>query len=96
MAPSKVSDDNAKTVFKRMFPDINLVAKPRLRKEDIVRVLKEKSIFDKGYTQNWSDEVFKVKEIHQAAGRVWYKISTIDGILLPGIKYYWELNLVSR
>ena len=96
MAPSKVSDDNAKDVFKRMFPDIHLVAKPRLKEGDVVRVLKEKSIFEKGYTQNWSDETFQISQVKQAAGRIWYKVSTLDGILLPGIKYYWELNLVKR
>ena len=96
MAPSKVSDSNADEVFKKMFPDIDLVAKPRLKKGDKVRVLRDKTIFEKGYTQSWSDEVFKVTDVKQAAGKVWYKVSTLRDVLLPGIKYFWELNLVSN
>ena len=77
-----------------MFPDIELEAKPRLHKGDIVRKLTEKTIFEKGYKQSWSNELFKVTGIKQAAGRVWYIISDLDGNEQSGIKYYWQLNLV--
>ncbi len=96
MAPSEVTDSNASGVFKRMFPDIHLVAKPRLSKGDQVRVLREKTIFEKGYVQSWSDEIYQIHDVKQAAGRVWYKISTLYGEVLPSIKYYWELNLVKK
>ena len=96
MAPSEVTDSNASGVFKKIFPDIHLVAKPRLSKGDHVRVLREKTIFEKGYVQSWSDEIYQIYDVKQAAGRVWYKISTLYGEVLPSIKYYWELNLVKR
>ena len=72
------------------------MAKPRLWKGDVVRILKEKTIFEKGYTQAWSDECYTISAVKQAAGRIWYKIKTTAGIPVPGIKYYWELNLVAR
>ena len=96
MAPSKVTDLNASMVFNKMFPDIHLEAKPRLTKGNIVRVLKEKTLFEKGFTQGWSDQCYKVYEVKQAAGRIWYIISDLRDIVLPGIKYYWELNLVAK
>ena len=96
MTPNQVTDDNADRVFKKMFPDIHLQAKPRLKIGDLVRKLKLKTVFDKGYKQTWSDEIFKVTQIKQAAGRIWYIISDQDGNRQSGIKYFWELNLVKN
>ena len=96
MTPNQVTDDNADRVFKKMFPDIHLQAKPRLKIGDLVRKLKLKTVFDKGYKQTWSDEIFKVTQIKQAAGRIWYIISDRDGNRQSGIKYFWELNLVKN
>ena len=96
MAPSAVSDENSKQVFKHLFPDIELETQPRLSKGNIVRILKEKTIFQKGYVQSWTDECFKISAVKQAAGRVWYELEDLAGQKLSGIKYYWELNLVSK
>ena len=94
MTPNQVSDENADEVFKQLFPDIHLVAKPRLKVNDLVRILKEKAIFEKGYTQNWSNELYRVVKVKQAAGRVWYEIEDLHKNKVAGIKYYWELNFV--
>ena len=96
MSPNQVTDENAENVFKKMFPDFHLVAKPRLKSGDRVRVLKEKSIFEKGYKQSWSDRIYLIAAVKQAAGRIWYKIKDQEGNIFPGIKYYWELNLVEN
>lgn len=96
MPPSAVSDTNASEVFNHLFPDIQLETNPRLSKGNIVRILKEKSIFQKGYVQSWSDECFKISSVKQAAGRVWYELEDLSGNKIQGIKYYWELNLVSE
>ena len=94
MAPSKVTDANADQVFKELFPDIELESKPRLSVGDTVRILKEKTIFEKGYKQTWSDELYKIRDVKQAAGRIWYELDDLEGVKVSGIKYYWELNLV--
>ena len=96
MSPNHVTDDNADKVFKKMFPDIHLEAKPRLHIGDIVRKLTEKTIFDKGYKQSWSDELYQITQVKQSGGRVWYIISDMEGNRQSGIKYYWELNLVKN
>ena len=95
MAPNQVNDANASVVFKKMFPDIQLQSKPRLAVGNIVRKIKHKTYFEKGYTRNWSEECYRVKVVKQAAGRVWYLIETMNGVLVPGIKYFWQLNLVA-
>ena len=48
MARSKVNDEKGSSVYKKMFPDIQLESKPRLPAGNVVRVLKEKSSFEKG------------------------------------------------
>ena len=96
MAPSKVNDSNAQNVFDKMFPDLHLQSKPRLAVGNKVRILREKTIFEKGYVQSWSDQIYQIHSVKQAAGRIWYKIATLSGTILPSIKYYWELNLVSN
>ena len=96
MAPSKVTDANSAKVFKHLFPDLQLESKPRLSVGYKVRILKEKTIFEKGYKQSWSDQVYKIRDVKQAAGRVWYELEDLSGNKIPGIKYYWELNLVAK
>ena len=75
---------------------MNFKVIPRLEKNDKVRILIDKTLFEKGYTQNWSDTIYQITNVFQKNGVVWYKVSTLDGQVVPGIKYYWELNLVSK
>ena len=96
MAPDQVTFENSPAIYKHVFGDSNLVVKPRLKKGDRVRILIDKTIFDKGYNQNWSDQIYKIKSVHQRAGVVWYKIEDLDNNILDGIRYYWNLNLVSN
>ena len=96
MSPDEVNDKNATQVFKKLFPYIDLEVKPRLSTGDKVRILKEKTIFEKGYSRTWSDEIYLISKVKQTAGRVWYLLETKNGDKVPGIKYYWELNLVDK
>ena len=64
--------------------------------EDKVRIIKEKSLFEKGYTANWSEEIYKIREVRQSDGVCFYYLSKQDNEPLEGIWYYYQLNLVSR
>ena len=96
MAPNQVTDQNSSAIYKRVFGDTNLKTIPRLVIGDKVRILIDKSIFSKGYTQNWSEKIYLIKQVIQKSGIVWYKIEDVDKNQLPGIKYYWQLNLVTK
>ena len=96
MAPIKVTFQNSKEVYKRMFGDVDLRVIPRLSVGDRVRILLEKDLFDKGYKQNWSEEIFVIKKAIQKAGVVWYKLEKLDGTPVESIKYYFQLNLVAH
>ena len=95
MAPFKVNDANRKEVYNRLYPYKNLSVVCRLKEGDKVRKILEKSIFDKGYTQNWTSEVFVIADIRQSNAVCWYKLKTLDNKEVTGIYYYYQLNLVS-
>ena len=96
MAPNHVNEKNRSQVFKHLFPNIKLRTKPRLNVGDRVRLLKEKSIFDKGYKRSWSMEIYKVKKCFSENRVDYYRIEDLAGNEVPRKKYYWELNRVSK
>ena len=96
MAPSSVTFENSEKIYKKVFGDVNLSVIPRLSRGDRVRLLREKTLFEKGYTPNWTEEIYIISDVRQKAGIVWYIVKTLDGEKVPGIKYYYQLNLVSK
>ena len=58
MNPTDVKDNTYINIAKEVnYKD------PKFRVGDHVRISKYKNIFAKGYTPNWSEEVFVIKEI---------------------------------
>ena len=63
---------------------------PKFKVGDHVRISKYKNIFAKGYTPNWSEEVFVIKEIKNTAP--WrYVINDLNGGEIIGTFYENEL-----
>ena len=79
-----------------MYPDKNLTTICKLNEGDKVRTLKEKTEFEKGYTQKWSDEIYKIKSARQSSGVCWYILEDHTNVELSGIWYYYQLNLVAK
>jgi len=96
IAPGEINDDNISEVFKKLYPDLDLLSEPRLKIGNIVRVLRKKSLFDKGYKQNWSSDVFKIRSVRQKAGVVWYKLTHLNNKSISGSHYYYELRKVAE
>ena len=57
---------------------------------DYVRISKYKDIFSKGYTQNWSEEVFVIKKVKNAVPWT-YVINDLNGEEIIGTCYEKEL-----
>ena len=71
------------------------VTKPKFKVGDHVRISKYKNIFAKGYTQNWSEEVFVVSKIKNTV--LWiYAISDLNGEQIAGSFYEKELQKTSQ
>ena len=58
---------------------------------DKVRITKKKSIFEKGYTPRWTEEIFTVTELRYTDPPT-YKITDMNGEELKGSFYEQELQ----
>ena len=96
MAPSQVNDANRKRIYKRLYPNETITVVCKLKIGDKVRTLVDKDQFEKGYTQNWTTQIFVVDSIRQSNAVCYYKLKSLDNKDIPGIFYYYQLNLVSR
>ena len=67
------------------------VTKPKFKGAGHVKISKYKTIFDKGYIQNWSEEIFVVSKIKDTVPWT-YVISDLNGEKIPGSFYENELQ----
>ena len=96
LPPQDVSSENREYVYKQLYPHADLTIVCKLKVGDRVRKIREKSEFEKGYTENWSEEIYVIHKQFQSNLVCWYKIKSQDGKVLPGIWYYYQLSLVAR
>ena len=96
VAPNQVTESNRKQVYKRLYPDLGLRTVCKLKEGDRVRKILNKDIYEKGYTKNWSEEIYIIENIKQSNGVCYYYLKDHANNSLPGIYYYYQLNLVSR
>ena len=94
--PDDVSSENRNEVYKKLYPQNTLTIVCKLRIGDKVRKIREKTLFEKGYTENWSEEIYKISAARQSNNVCWYKLENLAGEEQDGIWYYFELNLVAR
>ena len=62
---------------------------------DHVRMSKYKNIYTKGYTQNWSEEIFMISKIKNTVPWT-YVISDLNGEPITGKNYEKELQKTSQ
>ena len=94
--PVDVTDENREAVYKKLYPTQTMSVVCKLAVGDRVRKIREKSHFEKGYTQNWSDEIFVIETVQNDGVKCWYKLKTLNNDKVSGIFYYYQLNLVAR
>ncbi|KAG5329351.1 GVQW3 protein, partial [Acromyrmex charruanus] len=71
---------------------IKITASAQYKVRDSVRVSKFKTVFDKGYTPNWSTEVFKIIKVQQT-NPVTYLLEDSRGEPIAGGFYEYELDM---
>ena len=96
LSPEDVSSENRDKVFKKLYPQNTLTIVCKLKIGDKVRKIKDKRLFEKGYTENWSEEIYKISAARQSNSVCWYKLENLAGEEQEGIWYYYQLNLVAR
>ena len=68
---------------------------PKFKVGDHVRISKYKNIIAKGYTPNWSEEVFVIKEIKNTVPRT-YVINDLNNEEIIGTFYEKELQKIDQ
>ena len=68
---------------------------PKLKVRDYVRISKYKNIFAKGYTPNWSEEVFVISKIKNTVPWT-YVINDLNGEEIIGTFYEKELQKTNQ
>ena len=89
-----MSESNEKEILERVFTDKNqFIKRFKFSLDDKVRISKYKTVFAKGYTPNWSEEIFIVSELVAREPNE-YKIRDLEGERVEGIFYESELQKV--
>ena len=81
-------------VFKKLYTkkvDVRRSISPKFHVGDQVRIVKKKSIFDKGYLPNWTEELFTVSSIKDTKPPT-YTIQDLHGEPIEGSFYEQELQ----
>ena len=68
---------------------------PKFKVGDHVRISKYKNVFAKGYTPNWSEEVFVIKKIKNTVPWT-YVIDDLNGEEITGTFYEKELRKIDQ
>lgn len=64
MKPVDVDDASEERLLRTVYADeIDIGRKPKFKKGIYVRISKYKNVFDKGYTPNWTTEIFKIRKV---------------------------------
>jgi hypothetical protein len=95
-SPSQVSSKNAGTIRKNLYGTLgekNYMIVFRFSVNDYVRISKHKKLFHKGYTPNWSSEIFQVCKALPRSPPV-YRVKDLNGEEILGIFYEQELQKV--
>ena len=94
MSPTQASQsENFLTVWQNLYHP-QLIVKHGLAKFKLgqtVRISKYKTVFEKGYLPNFTEEVFKIKQVHYGTPIV-YSLEDLKGEKIKGIFYAEELS----
>ena len=94
MTPEEASrKENEDRVYLNLYgQELSQTAEPKFKVGDKVRISKYKrKIFDKGYTPNWTEEIFAIDKI-QYTNPITYKIEDLNGENIIGTFYNQELS----
>lgn len=86
----KPKDVNKKTKIDA-FDHLKIVCKQKFKVGDLVRISKSKHAFAKGYTPNWTTEIFKIRKVH-ITNPTTYLLDDYQGNPISGGFYEQELQ----
>ena len=91
MSPVKVNSKNEKMLLETVYNNLKIYKISKFNVGDYVRISKYKHVFEKGYTPNWTTEIFKVKEVKNTYPTT-YILEDYQGNPIKGGFYDEELS----
>lgn len=92
IAPKDVNITNENKILKNKFNHRKIFLNGKFKVGDFVRISKYKHFFAKGYTPNWTTEIFKISRI-QNTFPVTYILEDYQGNSIQGGFYEYELQM---
>ena len=68
---------------------------PKFKVDDHIRLLRKKNVFAKGYTPNWSEEIFVISKIKNSIPWI-YVVNGLNGEEITGTFYEKELQKTNQ
>ncbi|XP_011269800.2 uncharacterized protein LOC105259516 [Camponotus floridanus] len=94
MRPIDVTLARALRLLSMVYSHPKIAAPGKFRPNDLVRLSKYKTLFEKAYTPNWTAEIFRVAEVRRTSP-VTYLLTDSRGEPIAGGFYEHELQRVS-
>lgn len=91
MAPNQVNKSNEHQIKNILAVSKTSIKEPKFKINDIVRISIAKGIFTKGYTQSWTEELFKIIKVKNTVPWT-YEIADLKGQKMKGTYYEKELQ----
>ncbi|KYN30174.1 hypothetical protein ALC57_00370 [Trachymyrmex cornetzi] len=89
--PADVTPAIGERLLDTVYSTIKIAGPAKFKVDDSVRVSKYKTVFEKGYTPNWTTEVFKIIKV-QHTNPVTYLLEDYRGKSIAGAFYEHELH----
>ncbi|KAJ8942824.1 hypothetical protein NQ318_022838 [Aromia moschata] len=92
MKPCEINKNNEEDILHSTYNHIKLAMDQRKFKVgDLVRISKEKHVFEKGYTPNWTTKIFKIIKV-RLNDPITYLLEDLQGRPISGGFYTEELQ----
>lgn len=93
MKPDDVTHNDEQYLLNTVYRPLRITSsKAKFKIGDLVRISKYKHLFEKGYTPNWTGEVFKIRRV-QKTDPITYLLQDLSSAPINGCFYTEELQL---
>ena len=91
LKPNQVNKKNEKKILKSVYNRMKIINVPKFVQGDMVRISKNRGIFDKGYLPSWTTEIFKIRKVKLTIP-ITYLLTDLSGDNILGSFYEQELQ----
>lgn len=97
MKPKDVRKKHEQILLEGAYSHFKIIdpKKPKFKVNDYVRISKHRGAFSKGYTANWTNEIFKVTQVVRTNPTT-YQLQDFEGNVIKGLFYTEELQKVKH